>query len=439
MIQSHHWFVMFLGFSSIAGAAGTGCASEASDADASGDDAELRRRRPPTPKDAGVVDSGTKPDAAPQDAGASRDSGSTASDSGTGSTGDGGRSISAGAQGFGAGAVGGGNSSTVYHVTTLTGTGPGSLGYGIGSSKTIVFDVSGTINGKSGIGEGRYDLTGISYLTIDANGHDVTINNNNNGDGFSFAGKGSHHNILKGIRVTNAGGDGINVVDGAHDILITHCSSYGNRDGNIDIAASNDTGSRTTNVTVQYSILGGGAPSSDFSGAMLVTAQNVSVHHNFFSPASVGNVGERCPLIHASYSPVGSPNADFRNNLVWKFGRNNATGSGYGTDVAYGASANVVGNYYYSPSDPTRAVVANGSYGNEPAGFAFVSGNVSGNSGVNPNSAHNHAEYTISAAFAVATQDACTAARAVLASSGPAVRNATEQAMVSAVTLPGCP
>jgi hypothetical protein len=332
-------------------------------------------------------------------------------------------------EGFGAGAVGGSGSSTVYHVTNLNSSGAGSLANGIGSNRTIIFDVSGTITG-------RFDLASISYLTIDGTGQDITIDNNNNGDGISLDGPNTHHIILKGLTVTNAGGDGINVVSGAHDIMITNCSSYGNRDGNIDIAGDNS--GVTKNVTVQWCILGTGVSGSDYSGDMLITGQNVTAHHNLFVPAGPNVVGERCPLVHCNYSPVGSPNADFRNNVIWKFGRDNATGSGYGTDVAYSATANVVNNYYYSPSDGGNAVVTNGSYGSTPKGNAYVAGNVSGNSGVNPNSQNNHAEYAIASQYAVSIQDACTAAQLVLSQAGPRPLNSANQRMVSDVKMTGC-
>src|SRR5436190_2816314 len=343
------------------------------------------------------------------------------------------QSISAAAatlnEGFGSQAVGGANSSTVYHVTNLNASGSGSLAAGIGSNKTIVFDVSGTITA-------RLYLASVSYLTIDATGKDIIINGNNNGDAISMDGPNTHHIIIKGLTVTNAGGDGMNVVSGAHDILITNCSSYGNRDGNIDIAGDNS--STTKNVTVQWCILGTGVSGSDYSGDMLITGQNVTAHHNLFVPAGPNVVGERCPLVHCNYSPVGSPNADFRNNVIWKFGRDNATGSGYGTDVAYSATANVVNNYYYSPSDGGNAVVTNGSYGSTPKGNAYVAGNVSGNSGVNPNSQNNHAEYAIASQYAVSIQDACTAAQLVLSQAGPRPLNSANQKMVSDVKMTGC-
>jgi chitodextrinase len=332
-------------------------------------------------------------------------------------------------EGFGANATGG--SGTTYHVTNTNASGAGSLAVGIGSNKTIVFDVSGTI-------VGRFDLISISFLTIDATvgNRDITIDNQNNGDGISCDGPNTHHIILRGLRVINSGGDGINVVDGAHDILIDRCSAYGNRDGNIDIAGDNS--GQTKNVTVQWCFIGGGATSnSSYSGSTLVTGQNVTLHHNFYFPAATGDVGERCPLVHCNYSPVGAPNADFRNNLVWKWGRSNGTGSGYGTDIAYSATANVINNYYYSSASASDAVITNGSYGSTPSGLAYVNGNVSGNGGVNPNSANNHAIYTVPT---VATQDACTAARRVLTKVGPATRSSYEtNALADAANLPGCP
>ncbi|HET6996033.1 MAG TPA: PKD domain-containing protein [Chitinophagaceae bacterium] len=333
-------------------------------------------------------------------------------------------------EGFGANAVGGSNSPTVYHVTNLNSSGAGSLSNGIGSNRTIVFDVSGTITG-------RFDLINISYLTIDGTGQDITIDNNNNGDGISFDGANTHHCILKNIHVTNAGGDGINVVSGAHDIMITNCTSYGNNDGNIDVAGDNS--GITKNVTIQWCIIGGGkANSSSYSGSTLITGQSVSMHHNLIVPATVGGVGERCPLVHCNYSPVGSPNADIRNNLIWKFGRDNGTGSGFGIDVAYGAAGNAVNNYVYtSVTSSADNGVTSSAYG-EPTGSLYATGNVSGNSNVNANSQSNHAEYTIPSQFAVATQDACTAASLVLRNAGPSPRNATDQHYVDGVSMTGC-
>ncbi|MBC7947757.1 MAG: right-handed parallel beta-helix repeat-containing protein [Chitinophagaceae bacterium] len=326
------------------------------------------------------------------------------------------------AQGFGSQAVGGSKSTAVYRVTNLEKSGPGSLANGIGSNRTILFNVSGTIIG-------RFNLAGISYLTIDASGQNITIDNDYNGDGISFDGTGCHHNILKGVHVRNAGNDGINVINGASNILITNCTSYDNQDGNIDVAGG-------TNVTVQYCIIGGGKP--NWSGAMLVTARNVSVHHNLFSSLTDRGVGERNPHVHANYSPVGSPNIDFRNNIVWQWGRNNGEGSGYGASVAYGATGNLVNNYFYSQTNPGSAAQPDDGYGGN-SGSAYIAGNVSGNANVNPNSKSNHAEYVISTLYKIAPQPACDAARDVLRNVGPSVRNSVDNSLINAVTLRGCP
>lgn len=327
-------------------------------------------------------------------------------------------------EGFGVNAIGGTFSLNTYHVTNLNSSGTGSLSNGIGSNKTIVFDVSGTIIG-------RFDLIGISYLTIDGGNQDITIDNNNNGDGFSFDGSNTHHCILKNIHVTNAGMDGINVIDGSHDIMITNCTSWGNRDGNIDIAASSS--GLTKNVTVQWCIMGGSI--SGGPGPELITAASVTAHHNLYSPASSGP-GERCALVHCNYSPVGNPNADIRNNVIWKFGRNNGTGSGYGTAICYNATANVINNYYYTIGTSTNnATSTSDGYGAGATGKAYMSGNVSGN-GANPNGPSNHAIYVVPN---VTTQDACTAARLVLLKAGPAVRNQTDKDFINGINLPGCP
>lgn len=333
-------------------------------------------------------------------------------------------------QGFGSQAVGGSNSSTIYHVTNLNASGAGSLANGIGSNRTIVFDVSGTINGAP------LTINNVSYLTIDAGNKDITISNNND-DGISFEGSGTHHIILKGVRVANCAGDCINAVDGAHDIAIINCSVYGYNDGGIDIAGGDNGVSN--NITVQYCLIGpGAANAADLGGCMLVTGNNASIHHNFYYPATVGCPGERAPLVHDNYTP-GAVFADFRNNIVYKWGRNNGTGSGYGTDVAYTATANVVSNYYYTPNSaaiPSNAITTS-AYG-EPKGSLYASGNISGNSGVNPNSASNHIEYTVPAWAQVSPQLACDSARDVLAKVGTAAKNSKEKAWLAEVTLINC-
>lgn len=316
-------------------------------------------------------------------------------------------------EGFGANAIGGSQSPTVYHVTNTSSSGAGSLASGIGSNKTIVFDISGTI-------VGRFDLAKISYLTIDGSDQDITINNNNNGDGISFNGANTHHCILKNIRVINAGNDGINVIDGSHDIFITNCTSYNNGDGNIDVAA--DNAGQTKNVTVQYCLMW----DNNGSGKMLVTGQNVSVHHNLYMSTSASGEGsERNPFVHANYSPVGSPNCDFRNNVVYNWGR-------YGTGFGYKSTVNIVNNYYASNKGGAINPAADPS-GNTAS--YYVAGNTqSGGANINLNGG-NHAEYNIPAQAQITMQEAKAAAALVLKYAGTSNKTVKEQAFINGIKV----
>lgn len=333
-------------------------------------------------------------------------------------------------QGFGANAVGGSNSSDVRTVTTAA-----QFNAALGNNRTILFGANVTI-------KGRVNIT-YSYLTIDGNGYDVIIDNNNNGDGISFNGSGAHHCILKNVNVTDAGNDGINVIDGANNIAIVNCSSYGNRDGNIDVAGGKD-------VTVQYCILGKGGPG--WSGAMLITATNVSVHHNLFVTATTNEVGERGPFVHSNYTSPGSPCADIRNNVFYNWGRSvtrngvayPGEGSGYSTAIGYNATGNVVNNYYHDKESAGSAVANGDGYGTAANGKIYSAGNVisNGSSTLSASMANNRAEWPIANQFKITTQTACEARASVLQKVGPRLKNgslnATNQVYVSQAPSHGC-
>ncbi len=344
-------------------------------------------------------------------------------------------------EGFGSQAIGGSLDATVYHVTTVSGTGAGSLYYGInnsGNHKTIVFDVSGTINQ-------RHDIINNSYLTIDGTTapYPGIIITTSNGDGMSVRNKTSHHIIIKGLTFKNCSNDGLNVIDSAHDVMITNCSAYGNEDGNIDIASDG-----THHVTVQYCIIGNHnwAPSHG-TGGILVTGQYISVHHNLFNPISPNPAeGERFPFVHCNYSDSVSPNADIRNNIVWNYGRNNSTGLGYGSGVGYNARANIINNYYQTISGVAAQYGVDLDPDGGHPGFAYTSGNVSGN-GYNFNTGvyNNFAEFIIPPQYSIQSESACVSAVKVLANAGITQRSggnrtAAEQAYINGVTtLTGCP
>jgi hypothetical protein len=334
-------------------------------------------------------------------------------------------------EGFGASATGGPANTNIYHVTTLTGSGSGSLRYGLftynsSGSKTIIFDVSGTIYDA-------FTITSMSYVTIDGGGQDVTIDAQRTGTCLSIEGSGAHHIIIRNLHVTNGEDDGFNIVDGAHDIAITNCTAYGATDGNIDIAADNAMGHDTKDITIQWCILGNGASGSP--GPMLVTGQNVTIHHNLFVPRTSGGESERSPFVHADYSPVGSPNADIRNNIVSNWGDPGNNNGSFGTAVGFGATANVINNYYYSDLDGDSHVCIGNGFGSGTANvYIYIDGNVSGNSEPFPNS--THAVWTVPA---VSTQSAYAGAVKLLALAGPDNRNSVDISFINQVTLPGAP
>lgn len=340
-------------------------------------------------------------------------------------------------EGFGANATGGSGDTAVYRVTNLNTSGAGSLAYGLslGGHRTIVFDVSGTI-------PGNFVLTNMSYLTIDGTGRNIIIDGTSNDDDdncLSLEGPNVHHIIIKNLHFTNAPNDGVNVVDGAHDIAIVNCSSYGNGDGNIDIAVG------SYNVTVQYCILGTGPGpgAEEWGGPMLITGYDVSVHHNLFAPATPDQPGERCPFVHSAYSNFDSATADIRNNIVWRFGRDNGTGGGYGTGVAHKGWINAINNYYYADenewTNPDSAIKRSDYERPDTAfGWVYASGNVSGNAGVTVDNVTNRAMMSIPGFAAVTTQSACDGAELVLANVGPNSRNADDLAYINAVILGGC-
>jgi hypothetical protein len=358
----------------------------------------------------------------------------------------GGGSANLALQGFGINAAGADVGDPIITVSSLgTGTGAGTLynalftatgGTGSATShKTIKFSVDGTISRA-------FFVNNNDHITIDGTGHNIVITGND--DGMSFEGNGAHHIIVKNLHFADCTGDGANVVDnsvtGAHDIAFMNCSFYGNGDGNIDVGVTTGT---DANVTIQYCIIGyHTAPIDDGAGGMLITSTNVSCHHNLFNVKS-DEEGERCPLVHGNYS---NAFADVRNNLVYNFGRDQATGSGYGTADLFGVSgaggyarANIVNNYYYTPSSDAASdgVWVDGGSG-VPAGEAYSAGNVSGNGfNFNTGSYTNHAEWSITSTFQIQSETACQSVAYILANVGPDTKNSVDNALIAEITQLG--
>src|SRR5258708_8033570 len=131
----------------------------------------------------------------------------------------------------------------------------------------------------------------------------------------------------------------------------------------------------------------------------------VSVHHNLFI-----NGVDRQPMCAASDVATANPTeivCDARNNLIWAYRQNATNIRAYGT-------ANVVNNYYYSPtltSCPDCALTVNVGEG----AVAYANGNYSQN-GINIDGQGNRS--TPFAAPAITQTEAITAAHQIVAKAG---------------------
>ena len=330
-------------------------------------------------------------------------------------------------EGFGS-TTKGGAGKKVVHVTSLERYGPGSLYEAIGSDRTIVFDVAGTIKPF------RWDASDenvvIKNLTIDgstAPSPGITLDNTGaGGDCLSFQ-NGCHDIIVKNLRVRNAGDDGLSVVKNCYNIVFDHCSSSNNGDGDLDITDG------CYNITVQWCIFG-----HSVAGAMLIgfpPTKNISIHHNLFNSSGAG-AGERNPLVHnaTDYKPniISYLMADFTNNIVWNWGHSNG-GFGYGSCADYGGTLQARNNYYKSNAEMPSAIIKDH---NTKGAKIYASGNVSGNTGVEPDKISNVAVPWPVAPITM--EDACSAAKKILTEAGPRPLDDIDSALISSVSIVDC-
>jgi hypothetical protein len=316
-------------------------------------------------------------------------------------------SLSSSPQGFGAD-TSGGSGKPVYHVTNLNDSGTGSLRAAVSQgSRDVVFDVAGTINAASIL----YVKGGL--ITIDgttAPSPGITLS----GYGLGIWGsKGAHDVIVRGIRVRNVAGDGININHDAYNVLVDHVSIGNTGDGSIDVTYG------AHDVTVEWSILEK-KPTHNLLSLNSYGVTRLTYHHDLF-------IGGESRNPQVDWDVSGTPPeivVDVRNNLIWDF-------SAYGTTVFRGAKANVVGNYYWSStqSDPRRALrVTSTTEGSR----AYAYGNISQNGG---NVDAQGTEAKPFAADPVTTTGACTAARDVVAYAGPRPLDSVDYNFVSRVKL----
>lgn len=246
-------------------------------------------------------------------------------------------------EGFGADSIGGEGGEEIW-VTNLNDSGPGSFREAVmqKNPRIVRFKVGGVIKLSTPVvvENGRLTIDGTSAADMGG----ITLCEN----GLIFSGLYCRDVFVQHIRVRRARreGDCIGIYNGAHRVVIDHCSISWADDENIGI-------NKGHYVTVQWCIISEGIIEGEHSkGAhsmgMLVAhgADHVSLHHNFWT----GNVNRNALLFGpgdgygeevAIYMPTTV--FDFRNNLVYNF-----VG---GTQIKYAAHINVVNNYYrYGPS-----------------------------------------------------------------------------------------
>jgi hypothetical protein len=228
--------------------------------------------------------------------------------------------------------------------------------------------------------------------------------------------------------VRNAVPDGIQIAYNAYNVVVDHVSIQGSGDGNLDITYDSH------DVTVSWSIF---AKPAGTEKNMLIkyNPSRVSLHHNIFLSAR-----QRNP--HVSIDELGTPatdtTLDMRNNLVWNWG------GGHGTQVSYGARANIVNNFYSNIrfftiyQNKTIIICKMECQGNPAsAARAYVAGNFS-NDRFTDRINDQGTEALPFPAPSVDTTDACTGAHQVLTDAGVKPRDTVDQRYLSGITLPSC-
>ncbi len=261
-------------------------------------------------------------------------------------------------QGFGA-TTAGGQGGSVYHVTTLDDSGPGSLRDALSQgNRIVVFDVAGDIVLESDI---TVEAASITVDGASAPAPGISIKNR------GLVLSGARDVILKSVRIRGAAASGIHIASDTSNIVVDHVSVSGSAMLNVAVDNARD-------ITICWSILG--STSEPAHNAIIANgASRVSLHNNVLIGSEAGNP---TAFVNEAGTSAASTTLDMRNNIVW--------GSGFGTVVYNGATANIVANLFSSdPAGPqTRQAnaltVCSGNCEGAPIsnGRAYVLDNVSG-------------------------------------------------------------
>ena len=335
-------------------------------------------------------------------------------------------------EGFGA-TTRGGDDQLVYRVTHLGNDGPGSLRDAVSAGmRKVVFDVAGEIvlsdpNPAHARPDPNIYVRG-AFVTID--GHTAPS------PGITLVGGGltirgdvgmAHDVIVRGLRIRSVPFDGVQVASGAYNVVLSNLSIWDSGDGLIDITE------HAHHVTVVSCILAGAIKATlvkyDASGVTLLG--NLWVDSRNRNPqVSVDDAG----------TPAADTTVDMRNNMVYDWG------GGAGTIIHHGARANVVANFYASPSSSVSVqrkalTVCQGAtcFDGDPRNVAraFAQGNISGDlPTIDINAVGT--ETGPFPAPPVATVDACAAARRVLANAGARPLDDVDRAYLDPIDLTIC-
>lgn len=271
-----------------------------------------------------------------------------------------------GADGFGK-YTSGGRDGKVYVVTNLNDDGPGSLREAVKKSepRTIVFAVSGNIDLKSPLNITKGNLT-IAGQSAPGDGicirhYPVTIQASNI--------------IIRFMRfrlgdVSKIESDAFGGTKYSDGIMIDHCSVSWSTDECASFY-------RNKNFTLQWCIISESLNKSvhlkgEHGYGGIWGGMGASFHHNILA-----HHVSRMPRFSGSTTTPNSPEelVDFRNNIIYNWGENNAYGGERGR-------YNIVNNYYKpGPATKTKNMWIVNPY--SPVGSFYINGNVlAGNAAV---------------------------------------------------------
>lgn len=214
-------------------------------------------------------------------------------------------------EGYGDVANAGGDGQSIVHVTNLNDSGAGSFRSALSAgNRIIVFDVGGDIFLSDFLFGFGANVT-INGHTAPAPG--ITLHNRGLVIRNDF--HGCHDWIVRGLRVRDSTIDGIQVTLGAYNVVISHCSTFGSLDGNIDITGlSGSPLVNTHHVTVCWSFLAKGQQVK--SSLIAWNTTELTFHHNLFHggisrnpQVKMDDAGGQCP--------AGQSNCDVVNTGVW--------------------------------------------------------------------------------------------------------------------------